>query len=108
MSENNEHPPRLGDQILKVTLKPQWKRLGRTLEWILSKESVRGGFGMFRVHEYIATVIAMSYLERGDKMILSDDKALRVIRNLLLTYDPDIIERNRNKKIPLKYRKIMR
>lgn len=86
-----------------ITLKPQWKRLSGALEWLLSKETVRGGYGQQRVHEFIAAVVAMTYLEKGDGSIISDDKALMIIRSLLLDFDEGIIERNRHRRIPFKY-----
>jgi hypothetical protein len=86
-----------------ITSKPQWKRLGGTLEWLLSKETVRGNFGEQRVHEFIAAVVAMTYLEKGDSANIADDKALMIIRSLLLDFDESIIERNRHRRIPFKY-----
>jgi hypothetical protein len=91
------------DLLPPITFEQINKRLERTIEWLLSKDSVRGGFREVRVREFIATVISMTYLERGDKAMLADDTALMIIRNLLLAYDKNIIKRNRHRRIPFKY-----
>lgn len=93
------------DNSQQLSISPVNRRLERAIEWILSKDTVRGGYREVRLREYIAAVISRTYLERGDKARLADDKALMIIRDMLLAYDDNIIERNRQKRIPFKYYK---
>lgn len=52
------------------------------------------------VIEQIALIISKTYVERGDSFQLADDSALMMIRDLLLEYNPCIIARNKNNKLP--------
>jgi hypothetical protein len=96
MSDKRDH-----SRVFKI--RPVNRRLERTIGWILSKGTVRGDYREIRLREYIAAVISMTYLEQGDQAKLADDRALMIIRDLLLAYDENIIERNRQRKIPFKY-----
>ena len=55
---------------------------------------------LHRVIEQIALIISKTYVERGDSFQLTDDIALMIIRDLLIKYNPFIIVRNRNNKLP--------
>jgi hypothetical protein len=52
-----------------------------------------------KLHDQIATVIAHTYAELGDAAPLADDEGLTMIRDLLLRHDPEIINRNRFRRI---------
>jgi hypothetical protein len=52
-----------------------------------------------RLIERIAAVIGRTYADLGEGAPLADDEALAIIRNLLLDYQPEIIERNRGKRL---------
>lgn len=49
--------------------------------------------------ERIAAILGKTYLVRGDDFKLSDDEALARIRDLLEEMDPNIIDRNKNKRL---------
>ena len=48
-----------------------------------------------RLYDRIATVIGQTWLEKGEAATLSDDRALEIIRELLLDFDEFILMRNR-------------
>jgi hypothetical protein len=50
--------------------------------------------------EIVALIISKTYVERGDSFVLADDKALELIRDLLLQHNPSVVARNKNKRIP--------
>lgn len=52
-----------------------------------------------KLHDRIAAVVAHTYAELGDAAPLSDDEALAMIRDLLTRHDPQIIARNRFRRI---------
>jgi hypothetical protein len=52
-----------------------------------------------KLHDRIAAVIAHTYTELGDAATLADDEGLAMIRDLLLQHDPEIINRNRFRRI---------
>jgi len=52
-----------------------------------------------RLSDRIAAVLAQTYAELGDASNLADDEALEMIRDLLLGFDPDIIDRNRFRRL---------
>jgi hypothetical protein len=52
-----------------------------------------------KLPERIASIIGKTYAEQGDACKLADDEAVGMIRDLLLELDPEIIERNKNKKL---------
>src|SRR5215813_7336354 len=55
---------------------------------------------LFRLIERIAVVIGQTYADLGEGAMLADDQALAMIRDLLLDYQPEIIERNRGRRLP--------
>lgn len=52
-----------------------------------------------RLHDRIAAVICQTYAELGDVAPLADDEALVLIREMLLKYDPRILDRNRFRRL---------
>ena len=56
--------------------------------------------GLSNLVDDVAGVIAKSYVERGDGARLADDIALLMIRELLLTLDSRIIERQQERPLP--------
>jgi hypothetical protein len=52
-----------------------------------------------KLYDHIAIVVSKTYAELGDVAELADDIAVQRIRDLLLDYDPKIIDRNRFRKI---------
>lgn len=48
-----------------------------------------------KLYDRIAAVVSKTYAELGDAAKLADDEAVEVIRELLLNFDPNIIDRNR-------------
>lgn len=53
-----------------------------------------------RLIEQIAAVIGRTYADLGEGAMLADDQALEMIRGMLLDYQPEIIERNRGRRLP--------
>lgn len=49
----------------------------------------------------VATVISRTYAEQGDYSQLADDEALMLIRDVLLRYNPAIINRNKKRRLPI-------
>lgn len=52
-----------------------------------------------KLPERIATVIGKTFLVRGDDWKISNDEAIQRIRDYLNELDPQIIERNKNKRL---------
>ena len=52
----------------------------------------------------IATIISRTYIELRDGVEFADDEALLMIRDLLLTFDDTIINRNRFNRITSRYK----
>jgi hypothetical protein len=52
-----------------------------------------------RLHDCIATIICQTYAELGDVAPLADDEALMMIREELLYHDPEILDRNRFRRL---------
>lgn len=52
-----------------------------------------------RLSDRIAAVIAQTYAELGEAGTLADDEALELIRDLLLDFDSEIIDRNRFRRL---------
>ena len=49
----------------------------------------------------VAAVISRTYAEQGDYSQLADDEALMLIREVLLRYNPAIINRNKKRRLPV-------
>lgn len=69
------------------------------------KDQQRGRFSpeaeaLRKTIDDVAAVISRTYAERGDYSSLSDDEALILIREVLLRYNPTIINRNKKKRLP--------
>ena len=47
----------------------------------------------------VAAIVGKTFAVRGDDSKLADDVALAMIRDLLESIDPTIIERNKNKRL---------
>lgn len=54
---------------------------------------------LLKLFEYIARCVGKTFAVQGDACELSDDEALSRIRDAMEEVDPDIIERNKNKKL---------
>ena len=54
---------------------------------------------LLRLFEHIARCVGKTFAVQGDACELSDDEALSRIRDAMEEVDPDIIERNKNKKL---------
>lgn len=52
-----------------------------------------------RLHDHIAAIICQTYAELGDVAPLADDEALVMIREELLDHDPEILDRNRFRRL---------
>lgn len=48
--------------------------------------------------DYMAAVIAQTYVERGEDAVLADDEALMMLRELLCAFDETMILRNASKR----------
>lgn len=55
-----------------------------------------------KLYDQIASVISRTYVEVGDTAKLPDDEALMIIREMLLEFDPNIIDRNRFRRTRIK------
>ena len=53
-----------------------------------------------KLPERVASIVGKTFAELGDAASLSDDQAVGMIRDLLLELDEQIIEQNRNKRLP--------
>lgn len=51
-----------------------------------------------KLGDYIAAVVAQTYIERGEEAMLADDEALLIIRELLCAFDETIVLRNASKR----------
>lgn len=58
-----------------------------------------------RAHRDIACIVGKSYAECGDSAQLPDDVALQLIKEILLSVDGEIFEKNKDRKLPRKYRR---
>lgn len=52
-----------------------------------------------RLSDRIAAVVGQTYAELGDAGTLADDEAIEMIRDLLLGFDSEVIDRNRFRKL---------
>jgi hypothetical protein len=52
-----------------------------------------------KLYDHIAAVVSRTYAELGDVAVLADDEAVRRIRELLLEFDPKVMDRNRFRKM---------
>jgi hypothetical protein len=66
----------------------------------LIRRAVLDDRNLHRLTEQIAVVIGQTYADLGEGAMLADDQALAMIRDLLLDYQPEIIERNRGRRLP--------
>jgi hypothetical protein len=70
---------------------------GRSIRQNIAEESAAR---LKELVEVIAIILGKTYVERGDAFCLADDQALTLINDLLLQYDPLLVARNRNKRLP--------
>jgi hypothetical protein len=80
-------------EVLKIMLVSDHSR--PIIEIALSPEKPTELEG--RLYDRIATVISKTWLEMGEAAQLSDDRALEIIRELLLDFDEFIILRNKDR-----------
>lgn len=52
-----------------------------------------------KLPDRIAAIVGKTYAVRGDDAQLADDEALTRIRDLLEELDPELIDRNKNKRL---------
>lgn len=52
-----------------------------------------------RLYDRIAAVVGQTYAELGEAAQLADDEAVEMIRDLLLNFDPEVIDRNRFRRL---------
>lgn len=54
---------------------------------------------LLKLPDQIAAVLGKTYVIRGDDFLLSDDVVLLEMKEILKSIDPDIIERNKDKRV---------
>ena len=78
-------------EVFRLLLDHRWAK--QRIKLVLTPAQTTALEG--RLYDRIAAVISRTYAELGDAAPLADDEALETIRDLLLAYDPQIIDRNR-------------
>lgn len=82
----------LRGQVLRMVID---EAEGRGVNQLPEEEAVK----VLRLPERIAAIVGKTFAEMGDGAELSDDEALGRIRDLLFDIDPNIIERNKRKRL---------
>lgn len=82
---------------LPLRIVPNVDRLARVKDWIRAGRSPMSNVQRYKFPDKVAAIIAKTYAERGDGALITDDVALRKIRDLLLDLDESIIRRNTRK-----------
>lgn len=54
---------------------------------------------VLRLPERVAAIVGKTFAEMGDGAELADDEALGMVRDLLIDIDPNLIERNKKKRL---------
>lgn len=75
------------------------KKLRKEQEWLKAKMDT---LKIVKFPERVAAIVAKTFAVRGDDYSLSDDEALVRIKDLLEELDPEIIARNKNKRLSTK------
>lgn len=93
--------------MMRILRAGKWAELSGKLNVVLDCEEAeslirRALFdrSLDRLIGRIAVVIGQTYADLGEGAMLTDDQALARIRDLLLDYEPEIIERNRGRPLP--------
>ncbi len=93
--------------MMRILRADKWAELSGKLNIVLDCEQAEALIrralqdrNLDRLIERIAVVIGQTYADLGESAIGADDQALAMIRDLLLDYEPEIIERNRGKRLP--------
>jgi hypothetical protein len=93
--------------MMRILRAGKWAELSGKLNIVLDCEQTdalirRALFDptLYHLIERIAVVIGQTYADLGEGAMLADDHALEMIRDLLLDYQPEIIERNRGRHLP--------
>jgi hypothetical protein len=82
-------------EVLRILL--DQKPIKKRIKLVLTPEQTTAFEG--KLYDHIAIVVSKTYSELGDVAELADDVAVQLIRDLLLDYDPKLIDRNRFRKI---------
>ena len=82
-------------EVFRKLLDTRWAK--DRLKVVLSPEQTTTLEG--KLHDRIATIICQTYAELGDVAPLADDEALMMIREELLDHDPEILDRNRFRRL---------
>jgi hypothetical protein len=99
-------PCRSGIHILKDDLVPllhllaQRRLVKKPIQKVEKVVMTRGKYErrFVKLCDYMAAVIAQTYLERGEDATLSDDEALSILRELLCAFDETLILRNASRR----------
>jgi len=93
--------------MMRILRAGKWAELSGKLNLVLDCEEAESLIrralldrSLYRLIERIAVVIGQTYADLGEGAMLADDQALAMIRDLLLDYQPEIIERNRGRRLP--------
>ena len=80
--------------VLLITKELEEKRQ-RGVYWMVDEMTRK----LLKLPDQIATIVGRTFAFRGDGFIVSDDEALNKIRDLIESIDPEILERNKNKRL---------
>ena len=85
----------VGYKIL-LLLKERQEIRHKEVNWMVKEMTAK----VIKLPDQIATIVGKTHAVRGDDCTLSDDQALVRICDLLVEIDPQILERNKKKRLP--------
>jgi len=85
-------------QIYKILLllKERQEIRQKEVNWMVEEKTEQ----IIKLADRVATIVGKTFAVLGDDTEISDDQALVRIRDLLEVIDPEIIHRNKNKRLP--------
>lgn len=78
-----------------ILLQDRQKKQRKEVSWMVDDMTRK----LLKLPDQIAAVLGKTYVIRGDDFLLSDDVVLLEMKEILKSIDPDIIERNKDKRV---------
>lgn len=82
--------------MVLLLLKERQEKRKKEVNWMVEEMTRK----ILKLPDKVAAIVAKTYAVCGDDFKLADDQALVRIRDLLEGIDPEIISRNKNKRLP--------